>query len=391
LWDSQSKIERIKLMTNEIGRPGSLHLKGKTITIGAAAPLSGRASALGREMLQAIQLAVDECNEKGGISGALVELDLADDAGKVEKGEAVARTLCAKTSVLGVIGHYNSDVTVAASLIYEANDMAMISPIVSNPGLTERGLTNIFRFTNRDDQTGLAIARYLHDELGKTTALIAATTTTYGRSMANEFTTAFENLGGMIVDEIWFEEGTEDFESIVRRIPANSDHVFYGGTFEGAPLLRSLRATGNNHLFATGDGCWDVTNFLRPAGAAVSVGEGVLVLSATPELGRVEGSMAFAERYTKRYGAISNYAVNSYASTKVLLAAIEDATTAQGISPQRESIAPAVRTGSLCGIAYSTATRWDDQGDNTSAVTALHTATSNGYQQVAQFPRTDAE
>jgi branched-chain amino acid transport system substrate-binding protein len=123
-------------MTNEISSPRSLHLKGKTITIGASPPLSGRASALGREMLQAIQLAVDECNENGGIFGALVELDLADDAGRVEKGETVARTLCAKTNVLGVIGHYNSDVTLAASLIYEANNMSMISPIVSNPGLT---------------------------------------------------------------------------------------------------------------------------------------------------------------------------------------------------------------------------------------------------------------
>jgi branched-chain amino acid transport system substrate-binding protein len=128
-----------------------------------------------------------------------------------------------------------------------------------------------------------------------------------------------------------------------------------------------------------------------PAGAAVSVGEGVLVLSATPELWRVEGSMAFAERYAKRYGAITNYAVNSYVSTKVLLAAIEDATTGRNVIPQRESLAAAVRNGSLRGIAYPNATHWDAQGDNTSALAALHTANASGYQQVAQFPRTDAK
>jgi branched-chain amino acid transport system substrate-binding protein len=378
-------------MTNETISQGSLHLKGTIITIGAAAPLSGRAAALGREMSQAIRVAVDECNERGGLFGALVKLDSVDDAGKVQIGETVARTLCAKANVLGVIGHYNSDVTLAASLIYEANNVSMISPIVSNPGLTERGLTNIFRFTNRDDQTGRAIARFLRDELGKSRALIAATTTTYGRSMAAEFRTAFENLGGVVVDEIWFEEGTEDFESIVNQMPVDSDHVFYGGTFEGAPLLRSLRDVGNNNLFATGDGCWDITNFLKPASSVVSVGEGVLVLSATPELGRVDGSKVFAERYEKRYGTICNYAVNSYASTKLLLAAIEDAIGVQGGIPQRESIAPTVRKLSLREIAYPNATRWDEQGDNTSAVTALYTATSNGFRQVAQFPRTDAQ
>jgi len=46
-------------------------------------------------------------------------------------------------------------------------------------------------------------------------------------------------------------------------------------TFEGSPFLRSPRDAGNNNLFATGDRCWDVTNFLKPAGSIVSVGQGV--------------------------------------------------------------------------------------------------------------------
>jgi branched-chain amino acid transport system substrate-binding protein len=377
-------------MVNGDNNRNSQKLKGKTIAIGAAAPLSGRARGLGCEMLQAIQIAVDEWNEAGGLSGAFVELHAEDDAGKVEKGEVVARTLCGRANVLGAVGHYNSDVTLAASLIYEANRMTMITPIVSNPGLTERGLTNIFRFTNRDDQTGLAIARFLRSEHSKTSAFIAATTTTYGRSMAAEYKAAFRSLGGTIVGEIWFEEGTDDFTSIVNQMP-ESDHVFYGGTFEGAPLLRSLRQAENNKLFATGDGCWDMANFLEPAGSAATVGEGVIVLSATPELGLVDGSMTFAERYEARHGRIRNYALNSYAATNLLLAAIARAAGAQVAIPQRDSIAPTLRKLSARGIAYPNETRWNDKGDNTSAITALHTATSNGFKQVAQFPRTDAE
>ena len=45
--------------------------------------------------------------------------------------------------------------------------------------------------------------------------------------------------------------------------------------------MRELRASGWPHLFATGDGCWDIENFLRPAAEVVEAGEGVLVLSAT--------------------------------------------------------------------------------------------------------------
>src|SRR4051794_20032744 len=114
-------------------------------------------------MSQAIRVAVDECNEGGGIFGATVELSSTDDAGRVDAGETAARGICAKTNLLGVVGHYNSDVTLATSLIYDAANVTMITPIVSNPKLTDRNLANVFRFTNRDDETGIAIARYLRN------------------------------------------------------------------------------------------------------------------------------------------------------------------------------------------------------------------------------------
>ncbi len=43
----------------------------------------------------------------------------------------------------------------------------MITPIGSNPALTERSLPNVFRFTNRDDNTARAMATYLWERLGK--------------------------------------------------------------------------------------------------------------------------------------------------------------------------------------------------------------------------------
>jgi hypothetical protein len=51
--------------------------------------------------------------------------------------------------------------------------------------------------------------------------------------------------------------------SIVGGLPEDIDVVFYGGTFEGAPLLRALRKGGRDHLFAAGDGCWNVPTFLN--------------------------------------------------------------------------------------------------------------------------------
>jgi branched-chain amino acid transport system substrate-binding protein len=152
-----------------------------------------------------------------------------------------------------------------------------------------------------------------------------------------------------------------------------------------------LRNSGRKELFATGDGCWDITNFLEPAGSAVYEGEGILVLSATPELGRVPGSLEFAERYMGQYGRVGNYAVNSYDATKVLLAAISSAAKMCNAVPARESIAGTLRDQSFQGIAYPDPVSWKNDGDNVSAVTALYVAGSDGFKQLTQIPRSDAQ
>src|SRR5437763_1812383 len=170
-----------------------------TIRIGVGAPLTGNAAQLGIEMVQAIRLALDEANERGGVRGATVEAVIVDDKGREDVGVAVARELCRDESVLGVIGHYNSNVTLPAAPIYQQHGVAMVAPIVSNPALTERGMSCIFRFTNRDDATVAAIARHLHDRLGKRRAVIVETTTTYGRSMAENFARPFARLGGEVL------------------------------------------------------------------------------------------------------------------------------------------------------------------------------------------------
>src|SRR5690242_13378182 len=147
------------------------------LTIAAAGPLSGRGARLGREMVQAVELAVEERNAGGGILGVPVRLEVADDAALPERGLAVARDLAARADVLGVLGHYNSHVTLPAAEVYGAAGVALVAPIVSNPALTDRGLATVFRFTNRDDSTAAAIAGHLRRDMGKQRAVVVATRT----------------------------------------------------------------------------------------------------------------------------------------------------------------------------------------------------------------------
>ncbi|RWC46228.1 branched-chain amino acid ABC transporter substrate-binding protein [Mesorhizobium sp.] len=360
----------------------------KAIRIAIGAPLSGNAAALGAEMKQAIELAVEEQNADGGIAGFPIMVEGADDQGKVETGRQVADDFCNRPDLLGVVGHYNSNVTIAAAEIYAAHDLPMITPIASDTALTERSLPNVFRFTNRDDQTGAAISRHLYDTMGKRRAVLVETETMYGHSIGIAFSRAFLSLGGRIAERRTVREGSRDFDPLVASLRADFDLLFYGGSFEGAFILRAMRRAGLHQLFASGDGCWDAVNFLEPAGETATLGEGVLVLSATPEVGRVAGSSDFAARYATLFGPIGNYAVNSYDSVRVLIAAIRDAITETKGNPSRRDVLTAMRKLRFKGIAYSDPVQWDEKGDNLAVVTALNVVENGRFRQVAEIPRT---
>jgi len=364
-------------------------LGGHTIVLGVAGPQSGGAAALGTEQRQAVEMAVDEKNASGGILGARVLLVAADDRADVAEGKAAAQRFCDDPRVLGIIGHVNSGVTIEASGVYSACHLAMVTAMSSNPGVTERGLGNVFRLTNRDDNKGPAIAGYLYRTLGKRRAAVIDDQTLYGRGLADLFAQAFQRAGGEVVARTTVTVGQKDFHATVAALPRDFDVLFFAGIAEAAPLLKELRAQGFDQRFACGDGCWDVKGFIARADGAATRGEGVLILSAAPAVGRVPGSADFASRYQARYGPIANYAVNSYDSARLVLLAIETAARQKGGLPTRDEVLAALRSVRFQGIAYAQPVTWDAKGDNTAAVIFLNVVEGDHFKEIGEVSRAD--
>ena len=122
-----------------------------TIKIGVAQPLSGPMAALGQDLLNGVNLAVDELN-KGGytVDGKRVTLEVVavDDKADAATGKAVAQQLV-DAGVVAVIGHLNSGVSIEAAPIYAAKDIAQIA-ISTNPKFTQLGLNSTFRMVASD-------------------------------------------------------------------------------------------------------------------------------------------------------------------------------------------------------------------------------------------------
>ena len=91
-------------------------LQGQVIRIGIGAPLTGGAASFGVEMKNAVELAVDEENIAGGVLGARIETRAFDDEASDATGQAGAGVLCQDPAVLAVVGHVNSNVSMAAQI-----------------------------------------------------------------------------------------------------------------------------------------------------------------------------------------------------------------------------------------------------------------------------------
>src|SRR5215831_4027317 len=360
-------------------------LAGREIHIGIGGPLTTASATFGAEMRHAVDLAVEEKNAGGGILGGKILAIAVDDEASNDKGTIAAKQFCDDPLNLGVVGHVNSGVTIAAARVYGNCGLAAITPMSSNPGVTELGLGNIFRLTNRDDRKGPGLARWLYDKMGKRRTIVFDDGTTYGKGLADGFVTGFEQKGGSVLLRQSVHAGDSDFRSLLSSLPHDFDVLFFAGIREGAYLVKDMRALGLNQLFACGDGCWSVDGFIKPSEGAALKGDGVRILSAAPAIGTVPGSDEFAARYTAKYGPINNYAASSYDSARLLLAAIERAATDKKQLPSRADVIAAMRQGSFQGIAYARPVEWDAKGDNVAAVIYVNGVEGDRFKEIDQI------
>jgi branched-chain amino acid transport system substrate-binding protein len=360
-------------------------LTGQEIRIGVAGPLTTPSATFGLEMRQAVDLAIDERDATGGVFGGKIVAAVMDDAADAEKGKAVAKALCDDPRVLAVVGPVNSGVMLASEKVYADCGLPIVTPMASNPAITEQGLANVFRLTNRDDHKGPAVASWLNVKMGKKAAVVVDDGTPYGKGIADQFSSGFAAVGGAVVKRWTAKAGQTDFTAEVAELPKDFDVLFFGGIKEGAYVLKDMRKAGLNQVFACGDGCWSVGGFIKPAEGAATAGEGVRVLSAAPALGRVPGSAEFAERYKARFGPINNYAASSYDSARVVMNAIEAAATKKGGMPDRADVLAALKDIKFQGVAYAAPEAFDAKGDNTAAVIFVNDVDGGRFREIDQI------
>lgn len=178
----------IYLNNAKIGR-GTAHTIAAVVPIGSAVDAS-------LELMRGIAQAQTEINKGSAVP---LRVLLVDDKGDPVVAAQVAASLAADQSVLGVVGHYSSDSTLAAAEVYEANGLPMISPTSTAVSISNAG-DYIFRTVPSDRLAAATLARYMLSEINQQQAVVFFdSSSAYSSSVKSEFTTELLTNGGSVV------------------------------------------------------------------------------------------------------------------------------------------------------------------------------------------------
>jgi branched-chain amino acid transport system substrate-binding protein len=223
-----------------------------TVRIGVFMPLTGGNAYGGELELEGLQMANKEAPE---VLGKKIELFVVDNkTDKVESANAVKR-LIDKEKAIAIIGTYGSSLAMAGGEVAEKAGIPMIGTSCTNPLVTQ-GKKYIFRVCFIDPYQGAGAATYAFKDLGlKKAALLVDVANDYSVGLATFFKNSYTKLGGVIVDELKYQSGDQDFTAQLTQIISKKPDVLFIPSYfaEGAIIMKQVKELGGTFQVMGGD------------------------------------------------------------------------------------------------------------------------------------------
>ncbi|HNJ97184.1 MAG TPA: branched-chain amino acid ABC transporter substrate-binding protein [Ilumatobacteraceae bacterium] len=298
--------------------------------------LSGDNGALGTNMINGAQIAIDEFNAAN--PNCQVEFDTSyDSQGSPDQATPLADQIVNDAAIIGLIGPGFSGETKATMPKFEEAGLPMITPGATNALLSTNGWTMFHRILANDDKQAPGVVKLITETIGATKVGVIDDASEYGKGLADSVRSG---LGDLDVADAQIDPAAADYSAAIEAMKtAGVDTVFYGGYYaEAAKLVQQMRDAGLEATFVSGDGSLDKA-FVENAGPSA---EGAyLTATGAPSDVNPEFQAAFNEKFGSDPAL---YSPEAYDCAKVFLAGIAAGNTT------RESLAAFVSAYDAPGI-----------------------------------------
>ena len=301
----------------------------EVVKIGFASPLTGGQASYGKDNQNGAELAIRELNAqpfKIGDKTVKFQLIAEDDQAEPKLGPVIAQKLV-DAKVAGVVGHFNSGVTIPASKVYSDAGIPELS-VSTNVKYTQQGFKTAFRLMADDGKQGKALGEYAVNVLKLKRLAVIDDSTAYGQGLADEFERAVKASGGEVVAHEHTNDKAVDFASLLTSIKGKqADAIFFGGYDQQAgPMARQLQTLGMKMTLMGGE-TMNSAKFITLAGPAA---EGQIASTPGAILESRPNGKAFADKYKAQFGQdIGLYAPYFYDGVMLIAAAMKAANSTE--------------------------------------------------------------
>ncbi len=270
-----------------------------SVRIGVLMPLTGNAAAAGQASKAAIEVAVDIVNNAHpemaslplaataglpGLSGAKIELVVADHQGSPPVGQSQALRLITEEKVAALFGAYQSSVTLTATQVAERYGMPFVVGDSSALSITGRGFKWTYRVTPIASDYADTYTRFFDDmkKAGRTISSIAIVNenTEYGTSVAEAINGAAKTKGVPVAAVIPYSASSTDVSAQILQLKEKKPDVviFISYTSDALLYMKTMKTLDYLPPMVIGDD----TGFSDPSfiPSVGSISQGVMNRSA---------------------------------------------------------------------------------------------------------------
>jgi ABC-type branched-subunit amino acid transport system substrate-binding protein len=259
---------------------------------------------------------------------------------------ANAQGIVADPEILCGVGHYDSDITIAASDTYHEAGLGFVAPVATAPLLTERSYLEVNRIIGRIDRQGYAAAQFASAQGFKSVCIVSQRGGERVRN-AEYFRTEAARLGIRWLGSEFQSVTDDNRDRVIREILAAGPELIYLSTSSAdqtMPLLAALRAAGYRGSFL------GIERLAKPSaihetGSTLIEGGGLYITITNPPTSYYPTTEDFIQDFEAQYQTDPlSFAARAYDATGICLKAIEEAARAKGGTlPTRAEVARAIR------------------------------------------------
>ncbi|HEY3375619.1 MAG TPA: ABC transporter substrate-binding protein [Candidatus Aquicultor sp.] len=241
----------------------------KTVKIGVILPMAGEFGQYGPLCKNAIDLAADQINMKGGVlGGRRIEVLPGDDTSNGNVAQSAAANYAVQ-KVTAIVGPYTNESAIMAGPVANINKIPMMTIRASEPNITQLG-NFIFRACFVDTYQGTILARFAAQDLkAKTAAIIYDKADLDGKTLSENFKKEFAKYGGKVSSMQTHDHKDTKFDPYLEQVAKEKPDVLFIQELEdnAGVIMKKARAMGIKSIFL-GTNTWDSQKLEEIAGNA---------------------------------------------------------------------------------------------------------------------------